>query len=183
MAGRAFVTGATGFLGRSIVEELVAAGRPVRALARSDAAAQRLIAIGAEPVRGDLRDRSSLETGFAGCDGRLPRSRGERVLRARSAADVRGQRRRIANGRARCQRGRRRQAGLHVVGRDPRRPISGRSRRSSRLPPVSLELRAVEVRGRAGGHAKPRRTPGSPSSASTRRRCRGRGGPAGRLGC
>jgi dihydroflavonol-4-reductase len=67
MAGRAFVTGATGFLGRGIVQELVAAGRPVRALARSDAAAQRLIAIGAEPVRGDLRDRSALEAGFEGC--------------------------------------------------------------------------------------------------------------------
>jgi dihydroflavonol-4-reductase len=67
MAGRAFVTGATGFLGRAIVAELVAAGRPVRALARSDAAAQRLVAIGAEPVRGDLRDRSALEAGFEGC--------------------------------------------------------------------------------------------------------------------
>ena len=50
MAGRAFVTGATGFLGRAIVEELVAAGRPVRALARSDDAAQRLAALGAEPA-------------------------------------------------------------------------------------------------------------------------------------
>jgi dihydroflavonol-4-reductase len=68
MAGRAFVTGATGFLGRSIVEELVAAGRPVRALARSDASAQRLIELGAEPVRGDLRERASLEAGFAGCE-------------------------------------------------------------------------------------------------------------------
>jgi len=68
MAGRAFVTGASGFLGRAIVEELVAAGRPVRALARSDASAQRLIALGAEPVRGDLRDRSSLEAGFGGCE-------------------------------------------------------------------------------------------------------------------
>src|SRR6202051_3129198 len=67
MADRAFVTGATGFLGRAIVQELVAAGRPVRALARSDAAAQRLIAIGAEPVRGDLRDRSALEIGSEGC--------------------------------------------------------------------------------------------------------------------
>src|SRR6202051_678732 len=67
MAARAFVTGATGFLGRSIVEDLVAAGRPVRALARSDTAAQRLIAIGAEPVRGDLRDVSALEAGFEGC--------------------------------------------------------------------------------------------------------------------
>jgi dihydroflavonol-4-reductase len=68
MAGRAFVTGATGFLGRAILEELVAAGRPVRALARSDAAAERLAALGAEPVRGDLSDRSSLEAGFAGCE-------------------------------------------------------------------------------------------------------------------
>ena len=61
------MTGASGFLGRAIVEELVAAGRPVRAMTRSDAAAQRLVAIGAEPVRGDLRDRSTLEAGFRGC--------------------------------------------------------------------------------------------------------------------
>jgi dihydroflavonol-4-reductase len=67
MAGRAFVTGASGFLGRAIVEELIATGRPVRALTRSDAAAQRLVAIGAEAVRGDLRDRSTLEAGFEGC--------------------------------------------------------------------------------------------------------------------
>jgi dihydroflavonol-4-reductase len=68
MAGRAFVTGATGFLGRAIVEELVAAGRPVRALARSESAAGRLEALGAEPVRGDLRDLASLEAGFRGCE-------------------------------------------------------------------------------------------------------------------
>jgi dihydroflavonol-4-reductase len=68
MAGTAFVTGASGFLGRSIVEQLVAAGRPVKALVRSDSSAQRLIGLGAEPVRGDLHDRSSLEAGFAGCD-------------------------------------------------------------------------------------------------------------------
>jgi dihydroflavonol-4-reductase len=68
MAGRAFVTGATGFLGRAIVEELVAAGRPVRALARSESAAQRLVALGAEPVRGDLRDPASLEVGFRECE-------------------------------------------------------------------------------------------------------------------
>jgi dihydroflavonol-4-reductase len=68
MAGRAFVTGASGFLGRAIVEELVAAGRPVRALARSESSAQRLTALGAEPVRGDLRDRASLEAGFSGCE-------------------------------------------------------------------------------------------------------------------
>ncbi len=68
MAGRACVTGATGFLGRAIVGDLVAAGRPVRALTRSEAAAQRLVDIGAKPVRGDLRDRASLEAAFAGCE-------------------------------------------------------------------------------------------------------------------
>jgi dihydroflavonol-4-reductase len=68
MVARAFVTGASGFLGREIVRELVAGGRPVRAMARSDAAAQRLVALGAEAVRGDLRDRASLEAGFAGCE-------------------------------------------------------------------------------------------------------------------
>ncbi len=68
MAGSACVTGATGFLGRAIVRDLVATGRPVRALTRSDAAAQSLIDLGAEPVRGDLRDRRSLEAAFAGCE-------------------------------------------------------------------------------------------------------------------
>jgi dihydroflavonol-4-reductase len=68
MAGRACVTGATGFLGRAIVEELVAAGRPVRALARSESAAQRVAALGAEPVRGDLLDRSALDAAFGGCE-------------------------------------------------------------------------------------------------------------------
>src|ERR1700722_14204550 len=68
MADMACVTGATGFLGRAIVGDLVAAGRPVRALTRSDAAAQRPVDLGAEPVRGALRDQASLEAAFAGCD-------------------------------------------------------------------------------------------------------------------
>lgn len=68
MGGRAVVTGANGFLGRAIVEHLVAAGRPVRALVRSDVAAQMVVALGAEPVRGDVRDRSALEAGFADCE-------------------------------------------------------------------------------------------------------------------
>lgn len=68
MSGRALVTGATGFLGKAIVEDLVAAGRPVRALVRSDSAARNVVALGAEPVRGDLRDGASLEAACAGCD-------------------------------------------------------------------------------------------------------------------
>ena len=68
MAGKAFVTGASGFLGRAIVTALIAGGRSVRVLTRSQATAQLLAALGAEPVRGDLRDRASLEAGFAGCE-------------------------------------------------------------------------------------------------------------------
>jgi dihydroflavonol-4-reductase len=66
--GSVFLTGGTGFLGRAIVAELVAAGRPVRALARSDTAAETLGALGAEPVRGDVLDPASLEAGVAGCE-------------------------------------------------------------------------------------------------------------------
>jgi len=68
VSGSALVTGATGFLGKAIVENLVLAGRPVRALVRSDSAASNVVALGAEPVRGDLRDRASLEAACAGCE-------------------------------------------------------------------------------------------------------------------
>jgi dihydroflavonol-4-reductase len=67
VGGRAVVTGATGFLGKAIVEHLVAAGRPVRALIRSDAAARAVTSLGAEPVRGDLRNPATLEAAFADC--------------------------------------------------------------------------------------------------------------------
>jgi dihydroflavonol-4-reductase len=67
-AASVFVTGGTGFLGKAIVAELVAAGRPVRGLARSDSAAEALAALGAEPVRGDVLDREALESGLAGCE-------------------------------------------------------------------------------------------------------------------
>ena len=68
MVGRTVVTGATGLLGSAIVEQLVAAGRQVGALVRSDAAAARVVALGAEPVRGDLGDPASLQAAFAGCE-------------------------------------------------------------------------------------------------------------------
>src|ERR1019366_8341966 len=68
MTPRAFVTGATGFLGGALVESLAGPGRSVRALVRSDTAAARMVALGVEPVFGDLLDRSALEAGLAGCD-------------------------------------------------------------------------------------------------------------------
>jgi len=66
MSEAAFVTGGSGFIGGRLIERLVAAGRPVRALARSDASAQRVAALGAEPVRGDIGDRASLADAAAG---------------------------------------------------------------------------------------------------------------------
>jgi dihydroflavonol-4-reductase len=61
------VTGGTGLLGRALVEHLLAEGRAVRALARTEDAERALGAIGAEPVRGDILDPSSLGAATAGC--------------------------------------------------------------------------------------------------------------------
>ena len=53
------VTGGTGFLGRHLVTALVAAGRPVRVLARPTSEIGGLD--GAEVVRGDVTSRADLE--------------------------------------------------------------------------------------------------------------------------
>jgi len=64
----AFVTGGSGFIGGALTQRLVAEGWDVRALARSDAAAEKVRALGAEPVRGDLDDAGAMAVGAAGCE-------------------------------------------------------------------------------------------------------------------
>jgi len=63
-----FVTGATGFIGASLVRELIKDGYRVRALARPDSDRRNLQGLDLEICEGDLRDRESLEKGLKGCD-------------------------------------------------------------------------------------------------------------------
>ena len=53
---RLFVTGGSGFVGQHLVRRLVGAGHEVRALARTDSAAELVSQVGAEPVLGDLAE-------------------------------------------------------------------------------------------------------------------------------
>lgn len=63
---RTLVTGGGGFLGRYLVEQLLADGATVRIFARGDY--PELTAAGVEVVRGDLRDASAVRTACRGCD-------------------------------------------------------------------------------------------------------------------
>jgi nucleoside-diphosphate-sugar epimerase len=66
---RIFVTGASGWIGSAVVPELVGAGHEVLGLARSDATAKAIAAMGAEVLRGDLNDTGVLRAGALDSDG------------------------------------------------------------------------------------------------------------------
>jgi len=68
---RIFVTGASGWIGSPTVAELLRAGHQVVGLARSEASAAKVAALGAEVRRGDLTDLDGLRAAAADSDGVL----------------------------------------------------------------------------------------------------------------
>jgi nucleoside-diphosphate-sugar epimerase len=66
---RVFVTGATGWVGSAIIQELLGAGHEVLGLARSDAEAALLAGRGIAVQRGELSDLDRLAAGARACDG------------------------------------------------------------------------------------------------------------------
>ena len=66
---RVFVTGASGWIGSPVVEELISSGHEVVGLARSEESADAVTKLGAEVHRGSLDDLESLRKGAADADG------------------------------------------------------------------------------------------------------------------
>lgn len=65
---KAFVTGATGFVGSHVARVLLENGADLRLLVRAGSNTRNIESLRAERVIGDLRDASSLEPAVAGCD-------------------------------------------------------------------------------------------------------------------
>src|SRR5580700_2813929 len=65
---KAFVTGATGFLGSHVARALADQGAELRLLVRPTSSLKNLQGLKAETATGDLRDAASLEKAMSGCD-------------------------------------------------------------------------------------------------------------------
>ena len=65
---KVFLTGATGFIGSAIVPELIGAGHHVLGLTRSNAGAELLQNLGAQPFLGDVHDLKRICVGAAQCE-------------------------------------------------------------------------------------------------------------------
>ena len=65
---KAFVTGATGFVGSHVARELANQGADLRLLVRASSPTRNIDGLHAERVVGDLREPDSLRTAIAGCE-------------------------------------------------------------------------------------------------------------------
>jgi dihydroflavonol-4-reductase len=65
---RAFITGATGFVGSHVARALAAQGADLRLLVRSTSRLDNIADLRAETATGDLRDPESLKKAMAGCE-------------------------------------------------------------------------------------------------------------------
>ena len=65
---KAFVTGATGFVGSHVARLLAGQGAELRLLVRAQSRRENLAGLPAELVVGDLTDAASLRKGMEGCD-------------------------------------------------------------------------------------------------------------------
>ncbi len=64
-----FITGASGFIGLRLATRLVESGKRVRCLSRATSRREKLAALGASFVEGDLNDVDALRRGAEGCAG------------------------------------------------------------------------------------------------------------------
>ncbi|MFZ1053405.1 MAG: NAD-dependent epimerase/dehydratase family protein, partial [Candidatus Sulfotelmatobacter sp.] len=65
---KAFITGATGFLGSHVARVLAEQGADLRLLVRPTSNLKNLEGLKAETATGDLRDPASLEKAMSGCE-------------------------------------------------------------------------------------------------------------------